>query len=72
MMLADLLFIVLFLVAVATLLAAASFALRKQFGRARGILSKLFVGAAVYMLVLIAVSFMLPRRIVKLLVHRWL
>lgn len=65
-MLSDLLFIVLFLVAVATLLVAAWFAARKQFGRARRVLSKLLVGSAVYMLVLIAVSLFLPRRIVKL------
>ena len=65
-MLSDLLFIALFLVAAATLLVAAWFAARKQFGRGRRVLTKLLVGSAVYMLVLIAVSLLLPRRIVKL------
>ena len=65
MMLSDLLFIVLFLVAVATSVAAAWFAVRGQFGRVRRILVRLLAGATAYMLVVIAVSLILPRRVVE-------
>ncbi|MBI1786909.1 MAG: hypothetical protein HYR60_05065 [Acidobacteria bacterium] len=65
MMLFDLLFIVLFFAAVSTLMAAAWFALRRQFGRVRRILLRLLVGLTVYMTVVMAVSLILPRRIVK-------
>jgi hypothetical protein len=61
----DLLFIVLFLAAVSSLMAAAWFALRRQFGRVRRILLRLLVGAAAYMAVVIAVSLILPTRRVK-------
>lgn len=60
----DLLFIVLFLAAVSTLMVAAWLALRGQFGRARRILLRLLGGAAAYMGVVIAVSLILPRRVV--------
>lgn len=65
MMLTDLLFIALFLVTVATLLAAGWFAVRGQFGRARRILLRLLAGATAYMLVVIVVSLILPRRVVE-------
>jgi hypothetical protein len=62
----DLLFILLFLLGVATLLLAASFAVRRQFVRARGILWRLFLCVCVYMLIVVAVSICLPQRTVKL------
>jgi hypothetical protein len=65
MMLTDLLFIVLFLVAVGTLFAAGWFAARGEFGHARRILLRVLVGAAAYMLVVIVVSLILPRRVVE-------
>jgi hypothetical protein len=65
MTLPDLLFILLSLAALATLLAAAGFALGRQFARARRILLRLLLGAAAYMAVVIAVSLILPRRVVK-------
>lgn len=65
MTLFDLLFIGLFLLAVGALLAAACFAVRQQYGRARRILWRLLIGAAAYMTVVIAVSLSLPRRIIK-------
>ena len=61
----DLLFIVLFFTAVSTLMAAAWLAVRGRFGGARRILFRLIVGAAAYMAVVIAVSLILPRRVVK-------
>lgn len=64
-MLTDLVFILLFLTAVGTLLTAGVFASLKQFGRSRRILRRLLVGAAVYMLVVIAVSLVLPRRMLN-------
>jgi hypothetical protein len=66
MKLTDLLFIVLFLVAVGTLFTAGWFAVRGQFRRARGILLRLLAGAAAYMLVVVAVSLILPQRAVEL------
>jgi hypothetical protein len=65
MRLFDLLFIVLFLAAVAALVAAACFAIRRQFGRVRRILFRLLVSTATYMVVVIVVSLILPRRVVK-------
>ncbi|GAC1703319.1 MAG: hypothetical protein NVS9B4_11120 [Candidatus Acidiferrum sp.] len=65
MLLSDLLFIILFLTAVSTLLLAAWFGARKQFGPARGVLCKLLIANAIYILVLVVVSLVLPRRIVK-------
>lgn len=65
MMLADLLFIVLFLVAVGTLFAAGWSAVRGQLGRARRILLRLLAGAMAYMLVVVVVSLILPRRVVE-------
>jgi len=66
MKLADLLFIVLFLATVSTLIAAAWFTLRRRFDRARRILLRLLIGAAAYMAVVIAVSMILPRRVVQM------
>ncbi len=65
MTLFDLLFILLFLLAVSVLIAAAWFALRGQFRRVRRTLFRLCVGAAVYMGVVVAVSLVLPRRVMK-------
>ncbi|HLM99080.1 MAG TPA: hypothetical protein VK335_07350 [Bryobacteraceae bacterium] len=65
MSLFDLLFIALFLTAVFSLLAAGWFALRWQFGRARRILYRLIAGAAIYMAIVIAVSVVLPRRVLR-------
>jgi hypothetical protein len=62
----DLLFILLFLLGVATLLRAASFVLRRQFARARGVLWRLFLCVCAYMLIVVVVSLCLPRRIIKL------
>jgi hypothetical protein len=61
----DLLFIVLFLTAVSTLMAAAWFAIRRQFGRVRRILFRLLVGVSAYMAVVVAWSLILPRRVVE-------
>jgi hypothetical protein len=66
MSLFDLLFILLFLIAVSALMAAAWFAISRQFRRSRNILFRLLVGAVAYMAVVIAVSLILPRRVVKL------
>ncbi len=65
MELADLGFIVLFLAAVSTLVGAAWFALRRRFDRARRILLRLLLCAAAYMAIVIAVSLILPRRVVQ-------
>ena len=62
----DLLFIFLFLAAVSALMAAAWFAISRQFGRSRTILFRLLVGAVAYMAVVIAMSLILPRRVVKI------
>ena len=62
----DLIFILLFLLAVSTSLVAAWFVVRSQFARARRIFLRLFAGTAVYMLVVIVVSLILPRRVVKI------
>lgn len=61
----DLFFIALFLTAVFTLMVAAWWTVRQRFDRARRILFRLLVGAAVYMAVVIAVSLMLPRQVIK-------
>jgi len=66
MSLFDLLFLGLVLTAVITLLTAACFAVRLDFGRAGRILFRLFVGAAVYMGVVVVVSLMLPRRVLTM------
>jgi len=65
MSLFDLLFIALFLTAAFSLLAAGWFGLRRQSGRARRILFRLLVGTAVYMAIIIAVSLVLPRRVLR-------
>ena len=62
----DLLFIALFLTAVFSFVVAAWFTLRGQFGRAGRILLRLLVGAAAYMAIVIAVSQVLPRWVVKI------
>ena len=62
----DLLFIVLFVTAVCVLMAAAGFAIRLQFGRARRILFRLCLGITAYMAAVISVSLILPRRVVKI------
>jgi hypothetical protein len=61
----DLLFIALFLTAVFSLLAAGWFVLRRQFDRARRILLRLLLGAVAYMAIVIAVSLVLPRRVIS-------
>jgi hypothetical protein len=65
MLLTDLVFILLFLTAVGTLLTAGFFAAAKKFERSRRFLFRLFVGAALYMLSVVVVSLVLPRRILK-------
>ena len=62
----DLLFIALFLATVCTLVAAGWFAVRRQFDRAGKILFRLFAGAAVCMAAVVAVSLVLPRRILRM------
>lgn len=62
----DLLFIALFLTAAFSLLAAGWFTLRRQFDPARRILFRLLVGAAVYMAIVIAVSLVLPRQVIRM------
>jgi hypothetical protein len=66
MTLFDLLFLLLFFVAAFTLSAALWFALHWQFARACRLLLKLLAGAAAYMTIVIAVSLILPRRVIKL------
>jgi hypothetical protein len=60
----DLLFIVLVPIAFTTFLAAAWSAFRREFSRARRILFRLLVGAAAYMAIVVAVSLILPRRVI--------
>jgi len=62
----DLLFIFLFFVAAFTLFAVVWFAVCRQFGRARRNLVRLVAGTAAYMMVVVVVSLILPRRVVKL------
>lgn len=62
----DLLFILLFLLALSTLVLAITFVLRRQFARGRRILWRLLICASIYMLIVIAVSLFLPRRVFKL------
>lgn len=62
----DLLFIILFLAAVSALLSATWFTLRRQFNRARRILSRLFVCSITYMTLVIVTSLILPRQVMKL------
>jgi hypothetical protein len=59
------LFLFLALVAVITLLTAATFAARGRWARAGRILRRLGVGAAVYFAVVIAVSILSPRRVYR-------
>ncbi|MHB8503745.1 MAG: hypothetical protein ACYDCG_15265 [Candidatus Acidiferrales bacterium] len=66
MSLFDLLFIFLLLAAVSTLLATLWFAVCRKFNRARRSLVGLLVGTAAYMMIVIVVSLILPRRVVKL------
>jgi hypothetical protein len=61
----DLLFILLFLTAAVSLILAAGFALSGQYSRARRILWWLLLGAATYLLIVIAVSLLTPRRTLK-------
>jgi hypothetical protein len=65
MQLSDLVFILLFLTAVVTLLAAVWFALRRQFARSRRILFRLSAGAAIYMAIVVVTSLVLPRRVLS-------
>jgi hypothetical protein len=62
----DLLFILFFLATVGALVAAATFAVRRQYHRAGRILIRLITGAAVYFTVVIAVSLIAPRQSLKL------
>jgi len=62
----DLLFLVLFCAALATLLFALRCAVYRQFDRARRLLARLFIGFATYMALVILVSLLLPRRVVRL------
>jgi hypothetical protein len=59
----DLLFILVFLAAVATLLSAASFAIRGKGGRALAILRKLGICAAAYFAVIVTTSLFWPRTV---------
>jgi hypothetical protein len=60
----DLFFMLLVPIAFATFLAAAWSALRREFSRARRILFRLFLGTATYMAIVVAVSLILPRRVI--------
>jgi len=62
----DLLFIALFLSAVFSLVAAVWFAIGRKFDRAGRILFRLFGGAAVYMGIVVVVSLVLPRRVLRI------
>ena len=66
MSLFDLLFIALFLTTVCTLLTAGWFAIRRRFDRAGKILMRLAAGAGVYMGIVVAVSLVLPRQVIKI------
>jgi hypothetical protein len=59
------LFLLLVLVVVITLITAASWAVRGQLARAGRILRRLGIGAALYFAVVIAVSFVSPRRVYR-------
>ena len=61
----DLLFLFLLLAATASLIAAAWFGFRKQFGRARRIFRTVLVGAGAYMAVVVLVSLIAPRGVLK-------
>ena len=65
MTLFDLLFIILFFVAVFSLFAAVWFALLRQFHRAVRILARILLGVAVYFTVVVAVSLVAHRRVVR-------
>ena len=62
----DVLFIALFLTAVFSLMTAGWFAATRQFGRAWRILLRVLVGAGVYMAVVVGVSLLLPRRVMRM------
>jgi hypothetical protein len=62
----DLLFLLLFLTAAVSLILTGGFALSRQYSRARRILWRLLLGAATYLLIVIAVSLLTPRRALKL------
>jgi hypothetical protein len=66
MTLFDLLFILLFLLAVFSVFFAVYCALRRQFIRARRVLWRLIIGAFVYMLIVIDVSVVVPRRVISM------
>ena len=61
----DLLFLLLVLATVITLLRAGWFALRRQFGRSRRLLGKIAIGFAIYMLIVVGASLILPQRFLK-------
>ncbi len=61
----DLLFIVLFLIAVANVITIAVLALRKRFQSARRVFLRLLVGVCLYFAIVILISAVLPRRILK-------
>lgn len=62
----DLLFILLFFLTAFSLLAAAWFALRREPIRARKILTRILVGAGIYVAILILVSLLSPRQILHI------
>lgn len=62
----DLSFLILLLVAICTTLAAVWYAVTGDFGRFSRTLLRLLAGAAVYMAVVIEVSLLSPRRIIKI------
>jgi len=70
MLLTDVVFILLFLTAVGTLLTAGVVAAMGKFERSRRMVRRVLVGAAVYMLVVVVVSLILPRRILSLDEHQ--
>ena len=65
MSLFDLLFLALFLAAAISLLAAIWLALRRRFGQAGRVLLRLLLCAGVYMAVVVVVSLVSPRRVLK-------
>jgi hypothetical protein len=66
MLLADLVFLFLLLLAAGTFVLAAGYALRREYRRAGLVLWRLLLAAAVYMLCVIAISLFGSRRVVKI------
>jgi hypothetical protein len=66
MHLADLLFLILLLLAAGTFVLAAGYVLRREYRRAGRVLWRLLLGAAVYMLCVIGISLFGSRRVVKI------